>query len=262
MIEGVIARLLYMPPRCSYYRNDPRFHGCYFEIDDQAGGIIPCVRIRSSSPSRFTILYSHANAEDLGFLIDFFRWLSKSLYVDVIGYDYPGYGLCPGKPTEETVKQCACMTMNHVIEQLGIPPERLILYGHSLGSAISVYLSVFAAKTRDCSVAGIILQSCFMSVYRIAFDCRFSAKKDQYATVDIIRDVRSPVTFIHGTDDPVVPIAHPKRLFLLLPPELRYRNLVVANAGHNSIECFCKPRSLFIDHLLDFIVRSARPSVV
>ncbi len=80
-----------------------------------------------------------------------------------------------------------------------------------------------------------------MSVYRIAFDCRFSAKKDQYATVDIvlfflrisfqIRDVRSPVTFIHGTDDPVVPIAHPKRLFLLLPPELRYRNLVVVGIG-------------------------------
>ena len=36
--------------------------------DDQAGGIIPCIRIRSSSPARFTILYSHANAEDLGFL--------------------------------------------------------------------------------------------------------------------------------------------------------------------------------------------------
>ena len=35
---------------------------------------------------------------------------------------------CRGKPTEETVKQCACMTMNHIIDKFGIPPERLILY--------------------------------------------------------------------------------------------------------------------------------------
>lgn len=92
--------------------------------------------------------------------------LPRIWFVSVLRY-HPAIN-CSGKPTEETVKQCACMTMNHVIEQLGIPPERLILYlhppilkrryGHSLGSAISVYLSVFAAKTRDCSVAGIILQ--------------------------------------------------------------------------------------------------------
>lgn len=42
------------------------------------------------------------------------------------------------------------------------------------------------------------------------------------------------MTFIHGTDDPVVPIAHPKRLFLLLPPEFRYRNLVVVGIGKGS----------------------------
>lgn len=32
VIESIISRLLYLPPRCSYYRNDIRFHGCYFEM--------------------------------------------------------------------------------------------------------------------------------------------------------------------------------------------------------------------------------------
>ena len=36
--------------------------------DDGLGGLIPCVRVRSQSAARFTILYSHANAEDLGYL--------------------------------------------------------------------------------------------------------------------------------------------------------------------------------------------------
>ncbi|KNB45748.1 hypothetical protein JH06_0677 [Blastocystis sp. subtype 4] len=253
VIESIISRLLYLPPRCSYYRNDVRFHGCYFEIDDGLGGLIPCVRVRSQSAARFTILYSHANAEDLGYLyiIDFLQWLAKYLYVDVIGYEYPGYGL--GEMNEDSLKRCACITMNYLIDKLEIPPKNIILYGHSLGSAISVFLSVFASKTRGCGVAGVILQSCFMSIYSLVFDCRFSAKKDQYETVDIIKDTCCPVTFIHGMSDSVVPISHPKRLFLHVPPEFRYRCLFVPEAGHNNIESHCKPRSLFIDHLLDFI---------
>lgn len=69
------------------------------------GGCIPCAYVKASCPPRYTLLYSHANAEDLGNLsvlfsfsdrrsIPFFLWLSKCLFVDVVGYDYPGYGKC------------------------------------------------------------------------------------------------------------------------------------------------------------------------
>jgi len=98
--------------------------------------------------------------------------------VDVIGYEYPGYGLYPsfplylfiirGEMNEDSLKRCACITMNYLIDKLEIPPKNIILYvkelevtsryGHSLGSAISVFLSVFASKTRGCGVAGVILQ--------------------------------------------------------------------------------------------------------
>ena len=72
---------------------------------DSAGNCIPCVYVKASSQSRYTVLYSHANAEDIGNLflshsismtsrMGFFLWMSKHLFVDVIGYDYPGYGLC------------------------------------------------------------------------------------------------------------------------------------------------------------------------
>ena len=61
--------------------------------------------VKASCQSRYTVLYSHANAEDIGNLflfnmiwitsrMGFFLWMSKYLFVDVIGYDYPGYGLC------------------------------------------------------------------------------------------------------------------------------------------------------------------------
>ena len=40
-----------------------------------------------------TILYSHANAEDLGNIYPWCKFLSKSLGVNVLAYDYTGYGL-------------------------------------------------------------------------------------------------------------------------------------------------------------------------
>ena len=68
------------------------------------GSLIPYVHYHCKLPATFTILFSHANAEDLGTLWGlpedfigrdhYFKWLSSALFVDVIGYEYPGYGLC------------------------------------------------------------------------------------------------------------------------------------------------------------------------
>ena len=40
-----------------------------------------------------TILYSHANAEDLGNIYPWCKFLSKMLGVNIFAYDYTGYGL-------------------------------------------------------------------------------------------------------------------------------------------------------------------------
>ncbi|OAO12971.1 serine protease family S09X [Blastocystis sp. ATCC 50177/Nand II] len=263
MLNKLISAFLYLPPRCTYCTNDPLFRGSFFD-KDSAGNCIPCVYVKASSQSRYTVLYSHANAEDIGNLMGFFLWMSKHLFVDVIGYDYPGYGLCGGTPNEKSVQACACTVLNYMIDTMGIGNNQIILYGHSLGSAVSAYLAVYASKTRSRGVAGVVLQvlpspsphlqSCFMSIYRLVFDLRFSAKRDLYETVDIIKDISSPVTFIHGMCDCVVPLSHPKALFTLVPEDLRYKCLFVPAAGHNNIELFCTPRSLFANHLLNFLV--------
>ena len=40
-----------------------------------------------------TILYSHANAEDLGSIYPWCKFLSKMLRVNLFAYDYTGYGM-------------------------------------------------------------------------------------------------------------------------------------------------------------------------
>ena len=44
-----------------------------------------------------TLLYSHGNAEDLNISYGWMRRLSRALNVNVLGYDYTGYGISTGK---------------------------------------------------------------------------------------------------------------------------------------------------------------------
>lgn len=126
--------------------------------------------------------------------------------MDCVGMLYKMKLTCRGTPNEKSVQACACTVLNYMIDTMGIGNNQIILYllhsplnssyGHSLGSAVSAYLAVYASKTRSRGVAGVVLQvlpspsphlqSCFMSIYRLVFDLRFSAKRDLYETVDIV----------------------------------------------------------------------------
>jgi pimeloyl-ACP methyl ester carboxylesterase len=47
----------------------------------------------SSSSARYTLLYSHGNAEDLGLTASFLCDLARLLQIDILCYDYSGYGM-------------------------------------------------------------------------------------------------------------------------------------------------------------------------
>ncbi|QHO00866.1 Alpha/beta hydrolase domain-containing proteinB [Arachis hypogaea] len=56
--------------------------------------------------ARFTFLYSHGNAADLGQMIDLFMYLRAQLRVNIMSYDYSGYGASTGKGTSDEVVDC------------------------------------------------------------------------------------------------------------------------------------------------------------
>ena len=47
--------------------------------------------------SKITIIFSHGNAEDIGMIFDSFNEFSKELLVNVLAYDYEGYGKAGGE---------------------------------------------------------------------------------------------------------------------------------------------------------------------
>nr|CAB3445916.1 unnamed protein product [Digitaria exilis]CAB3449161.1 unnamed protein product [Digitaria exilis] len=57
--------------------------------------------------AKLTLLYSHGNAADLGQMYELFVELSSHLNVNLMGYDYSGYGQSSGKGTADEVVDCS-----------------------------------------------------------------------------------------------------------------------------------------------------------
>lgn len=103
-----VSSLLFQPPTASKLKEHKivwlttsrgtQIPGFYISYRRQ-GGIESCRslsadEIKDSCPQDgITILYSHANAEDLGSIYPWCKFLSKMLQVNLFAYDYTGYGM-------------------------------------------------------------------------------------------------------------------------------------------------------------------------
>lgn len=121
------------------------------------GNDIAVLYVKCSPEKKYTILYSHGNAIDLGHAHWFCVQLSAALECDVVCYDYSGYGLSGGKPSEKNVYEDIKAAWEYTLSIHEPRAERIILYGSSLGTSPTIDL----ATRVKC--AGVVLQSAFKS---------------------------------------------------------------------------------------------------
>ena len=174
--------------------------------------------------ARYTILFSHGNAEDLGSVSYTLRELHAMGFA-VIGFDYRGYGLSTGgPPTSAKATRDAEAVYDYAVKVLRIPAERLILYGRSVGSGPTMALA------SERAAAGVILESPFTSVFRVVTGVRL-LPFDRFPNITHISRVRAPILIMQGLQDEVIPVAHGQRLFAAAREPKRA--LWVEGAGHN-----------------------------
>ena len=213
-----ISSLLFQPPPATYLH--PSRH---FWLNTSNGNRIPAFYIERPNAA-VTILFSHGNAEDLGMIYDWFSDLARVLRVNIMAYDYSGYGKSSGTPSEENCYADIEAAYRYLTEVRQVRPEQVVLYGRSLGSGPSCYLATKTAQ-QGRGVGGLILQSPLLSAYRVAFNFRFTMVGDKFANIDYAPHIACPVFIVHGTQDEVVPFWHGENLFLALPQQWRAKPL-------------------------------------
>lgn len=212
-------RLIFQPPAAGY--QDTRE---IIKLSSANGMKISAVHFPNPQ-AQYTILYSHGNAEDLGYIWSVLRDIRDSGFA-VFAYDYQGYGTSQGTPSEYNVYRDSSAAYNYLTEQLRVPPKQIIIYGRSVGGGPAIDL---AARE---FVGGLVVESSFVSIFRVLTRIPLFPF-DKFVNVDKIGKVRSPVLIIHGKDDRVVPFWHGEQLFAAAnQPKL---NFWVDRAGHNDL---------------------------
>ncbi|KAF9680679.1 hypothetical protein SADUNF_Sadunf06G0146700 [Salix dunnii] len=185
--------------------------------------------------ARFTVLYSHGNAADLGQMHELFIELRAHLRVNIMSYDYSGYGASSGKPSEFNTYHDIEATYNCLKKDYGIKQEDLIVYGQSVGSGPTLHLASRLQKLR-----GVVLHSAILSGIRVLYPVKMTFWFDIFK----------------GTNDDIVDLSHGKRLWELAKE--KYDPLWVKGGGHCNLETYPE----YIKHLRKFINAMEKISMV
>jgi uncharacterized protein len=186
--------------------------------------------IRSTANATgFWLLICHGNA---GNLSEFDRPVHYAglgrLGLNLLAFDYRGYGESGGTPSEPGLYRDAQAAYRYLREKQGIGADRIIVFGHSLGSAVAVDLA------SRVPVAGVILDGALTSAVDRGRELypyipvRWIAGS-RFDSMEKIGRVRVPKLFLHAEGDEVIPLAHGRRLYEAAPQP---KTFVQLHGGH------------------------------
>jgi fermentation-respiration switch protein FrsA (DUF1100 family) len=165
---------------------------------------------------RFLVIYFPGNAgcrrDRIADCRDFTR-----LGCDVLLFDYRGYGDNAGSPSEVHFAADAQRVWQFATTELQFPPERIVIFGESLGGAVATRL-VAEVSRAGTPPAALILNSTFASMGdSVAWHHPYFPFRhllfDRFPSLDRMPHVACPLLQFHGTADDIVPFAHGRRLF-------------------------------------------------
>lgn len=107
-----------------------------------SGHQIPAIHLQNkpisnnnpSSCSSYTLIYSHGNAEDVGLSLPYLDCLTQYCQCHVLAYEYCGYSVAEGEPSERNCHECIQAAYDYLVNQQKVEPSKIVLFGRSLGT--------------------------------------------------------------------------------------------------------------------------------
>lgn len=178
------------------------------------------------------VLFLHGNAGHLAGRAFLARRLSAAGYGALL-VDYRGYGRSEGSPDEEGLRLDARAAHRHLLRERGVPPDRLVVAGHSLGAAVAARLAT------ERPAAGVVLTGAFVSVPELGAelygwlpDGMFRGWPTQrFETRARAAELELPALVARGGRDRVVPSAQTRAVHEALAGPARWHEAPAAGHG-------------------------------
>lgn len=157
------------------------------------------------------IVYFHGNAGHIGDRMEKINHFIKAGF-GILALSYRGYGKSAGRPSEQGLYEDARTALQHALDELGLKPEKVILYGESLGTGIATHTAK-AMADKGTPVGGLVLEAPYTSVARRSqemypFIPAGWLVRDKYHSIDKIAHIHCPLMIFHGEQDTVIPVHH------------------------------------------------------
>ena len=228
-------RVVFQPPRLVIDAPPPARRVAYSAHDGHAlfGYVLSPAPARTSAT---LVIAFHGNADMAAWTVPWARELVERTGVTVFIPEYRGYAGIPGTPTYMSAAADARGAL--AFAQSDLKPERLVLFGHSLGSAIASELALAMSPAHPHAL---VLQSPFTSAREMAARMLVPPipwlwrriSRVHYDTRAAVSRLDSPVSVAHGSRDLNIPAWMGRQVFQAArrPGVL----LLVDGAGHNDV---------------------------
>lgn len=202
------------------------------------------------------LLVCHGNYGNIGFgdRPEFYAAV-RDLGLNVLAFDYRGFGASDGTPDEQGLYADALGAWRYLTDSLGVPPGRIVAFGHSLGSGVAVDLA-----TR-VPVAAVVVEGAYTSIPDRGQELYpwlpvGLIASQRFASIDKIGRLTVPVLLLHSPEDHIVPFSHGQRLYAAARQPKR---LVEVRGGHD--EAFLVDRARYFGALRALVdtLRAAAP---
>jgi uncharacterized protein len=188
-------------------------------------------------------------------------WLSDTLHVNAVCFDYPGYGFSGGSAGIPAIQSSALQEFDYVKQRFAPNTTTpIVAYGWSIGTSMAVHVAA------NRHVAGLILQAPPANAEEMM---RWSSKHDVpwygrgvvkmradadvahvYENAAAIRNISSPLLIIQGDLDDVAPVAQGRGV-LDASPATQKQFVEVPGEHHNDLKFSRPPASDAVEHFVE-----------
>lgn len=178
-----------------------------------------------------------------GFLMVTARALLDALTklpVDVLMFDYRGYGSSSGTPSVAALRDDAELMLERAVNELGYTPDHILLHGHSLGAFVAMYVA------ERHGVAGVVLENPVSSAQDlvdglvpwfldplITFELAPAIREDD--NVKRAEKMKAPLLVFAGEEDPIAPARMARAIDEAAP---RSTLVVLERGSHNDLPTY------------------------